>query len=378
MELQQKITVKEILDLDQFKDLKDLWHELLRHCPSASAFQTWEWAFVWWNHFSQNKQLLILLSYDESQNLIGIAPLYIANKRIGAKKLRTVEFIGYGENKNSEYLNFIAPNNYFEEVIKTTYIHLYERKNEWDLLNLTNVPYDFYNKIATPNFVLSDKKYNLHFHQENNLGCPYIKLEFKDMDDYLKTIKPKQRGRLRNQRNKLLKNNNVEVILFQDHQKLKPAIDLLFDLHYKRFGENSVFYKKKNKSFILDICDVFYRNGILNLYFMKINGQYACTMLCFNFNNTLLFYQMGYDPKWLKHSALKILIFSVIERAIHDDIDEFDFGRGTEPYKLEWTDSVRRTDDILVFHSPYQASLLSLQKNFYSFFKKSFKMIFPQ
>jgi len=93
-------------------------------------------------------------------------------------------------------------------------------------------------------------------------------------------------------------------------------------------------------------------------------------MYCFEYNNKLLFYQVGYDPKWLKLSALKILIFNCIEHSINSKLDEFDFGRGTDDYKFKWTKTVRETNDLLIFRRNFIAKLFLFQKNVYMIIKK--------
>ena len=104
---------------------------------------------------------------------------------------------------------------------------------------------------------------------------------------------------------------------------------------------------------------------------MKINGEFACVMCCFKFKNVLLYYQTGYDPKWINISALRILIYEVIESAIKNQTQIFDFGRGEEQYKLVWTKSIKQTKDVLVFKNKFVAKLFSKQNNL-KFLLKSF------
>ena len=150
-------------------------------------------------------------------------------------------------------------------------------------------------------------------------------------------------------------------------------MDLFFEMHFKRFGTNSVFYTQENKAFNTEVSSQLLKNSSLKLYFMKINDDFASAMYCFEYNNKLLFYQVGYDPKWLKVSALKILIFNVIEDSINRKLVEFDFGRGTENYKFEWTDTVRETQDILIFRTKFLQRLYVAQETCYKWAKNTIK-----
>ena len=159
--------------------------------------------------------------------------------------------------------------------------------------------------------------------QENNLGCPYIELP-DSMDEYLAKFKGKRRRALKNLRKQLFEKHQVEVIQWDNYYDINMGIQMLFDLHKARFGDHSVFHSNINNAFIKEILYYFFKNDTLKLYFMKINGEFACVMCCFKFKNVLLYYQTGYDPKWINISALRILIYEVIESAIKNQTQIFD------------------------------------------------------
>lgn len=343
------MVIKEVRSTEEFKRLKEEWNDLLKNAKSPTAFQTWEWLFTWWKYFGHGKDLLILLAFDKDGGLKGIAPFYVVEKRYLFKKSKVVEFIGYGSGKNSEYLDIMAGKERCEEVMRSFLLHL-EEKIDWDVLHLTNLPEEG-NTAGIVSSIADD--YKRPVYPEENLSCPYIRLteDTENMDQYLKTIKPKQRSRLRHEKNQLFRNYDVEVIRWGAQENLSEGVELSFKLHETRFGDRSVYNNKANRSFIADVSAALLESDILKLYFMKINGEYASVMYCLDFNNKIVFYQTGYDTKWLHTNAQKILIYSVIEESIASRRKEFDFGRGTEQYKLEWTKTLRRTQDLTLFRN---------------------------
>lgn len=361
--------VREICDEKEFEALRSKWNELLDRSSFPTAFLTWEWAHTWWKHFSEGKRLKILAVYDSKSHLVGIAPLYIVRKRIGLLYLSILEFIGYGENKNSEYLDFLMDRDRGREVLEELGRHLLRGRNGWDLLNLTNIREDS----------LTLKVYRRIFEEsrcvlDENMPCPYIELP-ETMDEILLSFKPKKRGNLRNEKNRLNKKHSVKILRENEIKSVSGGIDLLFDLHFKRFGGKSVFYSEENRGFLKEVADILVPKEMLRLYVMKIDGEYASASLCLVYGRYILSYQTGYDPKWLKQNAAKVLLYDIIEQNINEKNEQFDFGRGDEEYKLHWTKKVRRTKDLMVFRRKVTGITFFFQREMYRFTKRMYEKI---
>jgi len=66
-------TVK-VASIDEFRESKEAWNELVSKLAFPSIFCTWEWIYTWWEHFGDKYQLLILFIYEGAE-LKGIFPL---------------------------------------------------------------------------------------------------------------------------------------------------------------------------------------------------------------------------------------------------------------------------------------------------------------
>jgi hypothetical protein len=64
------------------------------------------------------------------------------------------------------------------------------------------------------------------------------------------------------------------------------------------------------------------------------------------------------------------LILNVIEYAITEGMEVFDFGRGMEQYKLIWTKNFKKTNDITVFRKKQVGIIFIYSKKFYQKSKK--------
>jgi CelD/BcsL family acetyltransferase involved in cellulose biosynthesis len=59
--------------------------------------------------------------------------------------------------------------------------------------------------------------------------------------------------------------------------------------------------------------------------------------------NRFYYYQSGYDPAWSARSPGMVLVGRTIEDAYARGLTDYDFLRGTEPYKLDWAADRRET-----------------------------------
>src|SRR5207245_2294560 len=78
------IRIVEVTMLDGFDAMRTEWNQLVDRLPVPSPFQTWEWNRAWWNHFGEERALLIL-EFRQAGRLIGIAPFF--RHRLGTRAL---------------------------------------------------------------------------------------------------------------------------------------------------------------------------------------------------------------------------------------------------------------------------------------------------
>jgi len=97
--------------IKEFKTLEPYWNNLLHMSGSDHIHLTFEWMWVWWNHFGDENKLFILEASDDDQ-VIGIAPFCISKNKISFKNfipIKRIAFIGSGI---SDSLDFIIIKEY--------------------------------------------------------------------------------------------------------------------------------------------------------------------------------------------------------------------------------------------------------------------------
>src|SRR5215470_4741484 len=117
-----------------FDELRAEWNELLRRSSSDCVFSTWEWQSTWWQIYHPGK-LWVIECRDGAGRLVGLAPWFIDSH---AEFGRVVRSIGCVE--VTDYLDVIVDREFQDAVLECLARFLVERRSEFDLLDLCNLP----------------------------------------------------------------------------------------------------------------------------------------------------------------------------------------------------------------------------------------------
>ncbi len=170
--------------------------------------------------------------------------------------------------------------------------------------------------------------------------CPYINLP-ASLETFSKELSGNMRRNLRRRMKRLREKYNVEFTRQANIESLQEAMKTFFYLHEKRwrsrgllgsFGEDPKF-----RDFLLDVSKCFAERDWLNLSFLTINDEPISSALCFEYNKTLYYYHPGFDPAYSKFGVGNLLIMHLIGDSIRRGLKRFDFLKGAEPYKYDWT-----------------------------------------
>jgi len=97
------------------------------------------------------------------------------------------------------------------------------------------------------------------------------------------------------------------------------------------------------------------RHGRLWLTTLDLDGQPAAAWYGFSSRDTVYFYQSGRAPQWEDASVGLVLMGMMIRRAIERGYRRFDFLRGADAYKRDWTGAQRMTREIVVFRAGWRS-----------------------
>ena len=314
-------------DAAGFAALRQEWNPLLRNSISDTIFLTWEWQSTWWEHLGDGE--LYLIAVRDGGHLSGIAPLYLTTPDDGPSDLSIV-----GCRDVSDYLDLIAASGQEEKFYGALLDWLEsDEAPAWDLADLCNIP------AASPTHSLlaemaAARGYQVQTEVED--VCPIIPLP-ATWDEYLSSLSKKQRHEIRRKIRRAEGSGQINWYIVTEERDLAAEMAAFIELHQKSHVDKDEFMDAQMKGFFHAVAQVLHEAGWLQLALMEVNGEKAATMLNFDYRDSILVYNSGYDPqKYARLSPGIVLLSYCIQWAIELGRAEFDFLRGDEEYKYRF------------------------------------------
>jgi CelD/BcsL family acetyltransferase involved in cellulose biosynthesis len=340
------LRIKEIAP-DRLSQIRDTWNSLAEGMRRPSPFCTWEWIDAWWRHFGGSYEPLILAVY-EGERIDSILPLAVGRgwNKPGVTFGRTITLCGSVE-LAPDHLDLIGPGSPAMDRMELILDFLFNRHRDWDTLHFSHLCEDAL-------LVRMLRSQGRPFTLEKASVAPYISLD-GGFDKYVRGFSTKHRYNLKRQRNRLLESMGVSFSACDNDKEaeVRSTLEELFKLHSarkERVGLRSGFNRPGIVDFHFDVAERLRKSGRLRLSSLRNNGKAIAVDYGFVFGRRFSYYQSGIDPDWEKHSVGSSLLFEIIRESCEEGCVEFDFLRGDEDYKWDWTKSSRALYDVTLFN----------------------------
>lgn len=314
---------------DLFDALKPEWNALLHASTADTPFLTHEWQCTWWACLCEGE--LFVITVRDGGALVGIAPLFILSQPDADGKVRRLLRL-IGSVDASDYLDLIAVRGREREVFDAM-LDALAQSNEWDVLDLYNVPAASTTRSILPDLVAER---GWKFTDEQQVVCPIITLPTA-FEDYVQSLDKKERHELRR---KLRRGEGTDgltwyAITGDDHtHDQDAAAEAFIDLMMKSRSDKSDFMTDRMRRFFHQMIHATHAGGFLHLSFLEVQGVKAATYLSFDYGQKRLVFNSGLETTGFQSlSAGIVLVARMIEDAIGRGYTEFDFLRGDEEYK---------------------------------------------
>jgi CelD/BcsL family acetyltransferase involved in cellulose biosynthesis len=275
------------------------------------------WLKVWWQIFGGERDQLIRVVRNQDR-VIGIAPLL----RDGS----TVSFIG--DTDVCDYQDFIIEPGFEEAFFSTLLDDL--KANGVELLDLKHVRYDS---------AVSQHLYNVV--QNRGLEAIYeqqdISVEMdlpETWDDYMTLLHSKQRHEVRRKIRRLSEAGNIEYIWAEDITDIPGFMDGFFQMFTESREDKAQFLTGRRKEFFRLLAAEMAHKRILKPGMLRLDGRDMASIICFDYNDSILLYNSGYDPEFNYLSVGLLSKVLCIKENIASGKKVFNFLKGNEPYKF--------------------------------------------
>jgi len=370
------IKIKVLKKEEEFKDIAKDWDILLQKSNSNTIYLNWKWLYTWYLIFKEDRELNILLVYD-NEELVGIAPLISRKiKRFGLLTIQSLEFLGTGENAEDEicslYLDFITITKKEELVYKAIYEYLFKHIESWDEIILSEV----LRPEKYKNYFPGNKNNISIYHKETSY---YVNLP-NSWQEYINKFSAKRRKTINNGRNRLKRNETFEVYITKNKHNLNNDYYYLSKLHQIRQNikkNKGAFASEKFNQFLKDILEYYFDKNQILLLFIKINNEPIGVLYSFLYNGVILAYQTGFNPSILPTVGVgKQTFHYTIEYGIENKFHEFDMQVGAEDsYKAEWSPLSRKLYEIHIYGNSLKANVIRILDSIMAGLKKVKKII---
>lgn len=326
------MSLKIIQSNEQFGSLAQDWNDLLSISASHVPFLRHEYLYTWWQTLGggewQDGDLYIITDQSPGGKFTAIAPFFLTHNQAGDKALM---FLGSFE--ISDYLDFIAPQEHLAAFLQQVLDYLVSpQAPDWEIIDLYNI------LDSSPALSLLEKlcqSLNLHCQIERLQPAPYIPLP-DDWETYLAGLKKKQRHEIRR---KLRRANEhpegVRWYIVEDESTLNQEIDDFLNLMAQDEEKRSFLTEVMSNQMRASVHSAF-KAKWLQLAFLEVNGKKAAAYLNFDFANQIWVYNSGIDFSYSNLSPGWVLLANLIQWAIENGREAFDFMRGDEDYKYRF------------------------------------------
>lgn len=330
------MNIKRISTTEGFERLQKSWQYLFDAAGRNSPFLSWEWMFTWWQNYRQKltqASLAVFCAYEDGE-LTAILPLFQHQKR----NLKYIQFLGT-EFESSDYLDLICAEenkaDLLEQFINNSVVAKFIKSADILIFNNLKEESVLFNARNWLSKNLSDKVY-----ERITSVCPYLPLP-QSIDEVFKSLSRNMRSSLKRQRNKLAKNETIQIQLLQNRTEVEEGIRHLFYLHSLRFKQKNMatkFNYEKRGAFHEKMANVFLEKDWLQFYLIKDNENPIGALYFYRLAGAMMYMQGGFDPAYANLALGNQIILRAISDAIDSKMQTFDFMRGNEDYKKKWTD----------------------------------------
>lgn len=340
-----ELVLQELRSLEEVAAARDAWRDLTARVPSATPFQTWEWVHGFARYDRSRPRVLVLT--EPGGRWLAVLPLCESSR---IPWIRRLELIG---GRLSDYPGLLvdpARRAACEARLRSTLGRLLDlgvmrsqpdNPPAW----LPPLPYKV---LATDESVVVTLPGNV--------------------EAFMQTLSAKFRSNLRrNQRR--VEDSRIEFHTPTNERELRAAMPVLFELHQMRKnsqGERGRFYESRWREAITDIAVSLQVPGVTRLTILRIDDVPAAASFDLRLHATQFTYQYGMNPALKTYSPGKLLTLRMLEDAIGAGMQRYDFGRGMEEYKLQWSKQRRVVSDLIVARSPSILSTFALLKDGHS------------
>jgi CelD/BcsL family acetyltransferase involved in cellulose biosynthesis len=282
---------------------------------------SYAWCATWWKHLRGKRKLYVPIVLDESDDVLGLAPLCVESY-LGVKTLRSAparygDFYTFPTVRDSRY----------DQVVRRLIDHLLTY-TAWDICSIGQV-----NSQDGLHGILK----GIGWPSRTSTDCVVAALDTGDWPAYLARLGKETRRQFTKKTRRLESNHKVELLRITDPVPFLAAFDSLREMYDRRWSddyrpERSAQYVRCLKE-SLTSC---FEDGHGALYLLNADGKTIAYRLGFTHGTVFYDWNTSFDLEWSQYSPGHLIIGSVIRDLIGLGFTKLHFMAGRYDYKTSW------------------------------------------
>jgi CelD/BcsL family acetyltransferase involved in cellulose biosynthesis len=331
------------------QELRLSWKTLSGVPEHPNVFTTFEWFSAWNQRAAESRvgpmRSPMVLVVKNEDSTVAISPLIYKTVSKFGVVVRKIEFLESPADYNDLLLGDHRPA-HIEAIIK----HLENRKEDWDIADLRSMR-DSGHTLSALEAVLA--KSHLEFRILPEARCPYLPIDCNASEMIGKFSKSTRRT-LRNQQHRLDRMSSEGLrIRVIERPEAEPSLLEKFILleRLKRVEDKPI------APLFADAPDLFQflfdslgPQGWLYAALIEVGKDAIAFQFGFRCGDSLWDYSKAYNPDFSRLSPGTMLVPAVLDYGYANGYREYDFLRGEEEYKMQWSTGVHQTWRVVIWN----------------------------
>jgi CelD/BcsL family acetyltransferase involved in cellulose biosynthesis len=297
------------------------WTALVQADPDATFFHTPGYLKLYWEEFGETPEHLLLAFAEDAGRQVGA----VAFERLGT----TLRFLG-----GTEVTDYMGPAGVKElrPAIARELIRALLGRNDWNSADFLGLPEDsaWLRGLADP-----ASAEGLWAQMEEKDVAPYLELP-ATRDEWLAGLASKLRHEIRRKARKLESESGGYEVTFSTRDTLAADLNRFVALHRSSEGPKGKFMQPGMEIFFRRLGEAFLEGDVFRLAFIETGGEKIAGAIGFAFGDTFYLYNSAFDHEWKPLSPGMVLVGELIQRAIEERRNAFDFLKGGLEYKFRF------------------------------------------
>jgi CelD/BcsL family acetyltransferase involved in cellulose biosynthesis len=305
------------------------WDGVLERSARVSPFASHAWLARWWETYGAGSRLMLLRLVDGSQVVGGVAFYLRARRLEGVFAVRELRLVG-DRHVGSEGLDAVVARGHEAEAAAALSGHLGQARG-WDVAHLQGLrpgavllrPEAFAGQRASAVRAVN--------------RCPVLSLP---TDRPVAPLKKDFASRVARKSRGLLDRGSLKFARCCEEREITPLLEALFADHQTRWagrGEAGAFADEKKRSFYGRVAVDLLRSGRLELFGLWDGDRPRAVLFGASGGKTLFYLQSAFDSTLAPHGPGNVLMYQILRQVQERGFERFDFMKGDEAYKFQWT-----------------------------------------